>query len=156
MPKNRTKTKEPIRLDFRSVERIVVVPDNEDRFVTTAREAARACKQAEDAKEWVDTFKQFLAYLHEWCEAHAQHVSAGYVDVADAGMTVVIATKGDRHAFDFEDTVTDLDLQIVEKFPWAIVEMMQVPGKLAEAQLSTDQAILVYGDRTRAQTARSA
>jgi hypothetical protein len=42
----------PIQLTFRSVEQVVVEPDDQDRFVTTAQEAARACQQAQAGKDW--------------------------------------------------------------------------------------------------------
>ncbi len=54
----------PIHLNFQSVQQVVVHPEDENRFMMTAKEAARACELAQNAKELRDQFTQFILYLH--------------------------------------------------------------------------------------------
>ena len=70
---------DPIYLNFRSVQQVVVEGDKEDRFMMTMREAAYACRQAQDEKEFKEQFDQFLYSVHQWCEARADKIEAGYV-----------------------------------------------------------------------------
>lgn len=152
MAKERTKTR-PIHLTYRSVEKVLVEPDDKDRFMITARAAAIACKQAEDEKEWVEKFKQFLLYISQWCAQHDDDVSAAYVDIGDGVLDILICTTGEGYRFDLDDTLTELDLALVKEFPWCIAEVMQVPGKAKEGQMSFEKAILVYGDGKRSSEA---
>lgn len=45
-------TVEPIRLHFGDKTLVVVTPDDEDRFMTTSAEAAKACQHAQDMLHW--------------------------------------------------------------------------------------------------------
>lgn len=155
MAKERTAAPRPIRLNFRSVEQVLVEPGDEDRFLITAREAARACKVAQDEKEWKETFDQFLIYLQRWCKSHKDKVAACYVGIGDGTLSIVVCTKAAEYDFDFEDVITDLDLDLVKKFPWCVAEVMQVPSSLKDGQPSLEQAIMVYGDGSRTQATGS-
>jgi hypothetical protein len=154
MAKANSKTS-PIHLHYRSVEKVLVEPDDKDRFIMTAREAARACKhmekQAEVEKEWIDKFNQFLVYISNWCKEHRKDVLAAYVDVSDGALSILICTEGDGYRFDLDDTLTDLDLAIVREFPWCVAEVMQMPKKAKDGQMSFEKAILVYGNGKRSQ-----
>lgn len=150
MAKERTEAARPIRLSVRSVDRVLVEPGDEDRFLMTAREAAIACKVAQDEKGWQETFDQFLIYVQKWCQAHSDKVAACYVGIGDGSLSVLVCTKTADYDFDFEDVITDLDLDLVKQFAWCIAEVMQVPQQVREGQPSLAKAILVYGDGNRA------
>jgi hypothetical protein len=137
---------DPIRLDFKSVEHIVVVPEDEDRFMTTVREAAIACKNAQDEKKWKEGFDEFLIFLRGWCNSHKNKVAKCFVQIGDGILNVLICTHKDEYDFDFDDDVTELDLAIIAKFEWAVVEVMQLPSNTADSNISKDKAIQVYGD----------
>jgi hypothetical protein len=47
------------------VQQVVVEPGDQDRFVMTAREAARACQAAQDEKSFQDEFERFLLYFRD-------------------------------------------------------------------------------------------
>jgi len=73
---------EPIRLTFKSIENVLVESDDEDRFLMTMKEAAHACKQAQNQNEWQEDFKRFLHHVSQWCESHKEVVKAGVVGLA--------------------------------------------------------------------------
>lgn len=136
----------PVRLTFRSVEDVLIETDDEDRFLMTMKEAAHACKQAENEKKWQDDFKRFLHKVSQWCEAKAEHVRAGYVGVGDGALNVFICTKSATYNFDIEDELSDLDIELVQAFPWLIAEVVQIPLQVKEDQIFSETAVSVYGD----------
>lgn len=153
MAEKRAKENEPIRLSVRSVEKVLVEPEDEDRFCVTSREAARACQQMENDKEWKERFDQFLLHLQHWGKEHAVRVNSILVDIGDGSLSVMVCTPGEEYDFGIDDELSGLDIEIVQKFPWCVAEVMQIPGKVKDGQLSLEKAILVYGDGSRASEA---
>jgi hypothetical protein len=141
----------PIELSFQSVKQVLVVADDGDRFFTTAREAARACKQADNDREFNEQFNSFLRRLHEWSLAHEKDVSALYVTVADSGLNVVACLESDEYKFDFEDSIVDLDIELAEKFPLCPAEVMQVPKQDSIISDLPAEALVVYDKGRRPQ-----
>jgi hypothetical protein len=146
MPTDRTTSAGPIRLNYRSVQQVVVEKADEDRFLMTAREAARACEQAQDVKELLEQFKAFLVYLRDWCEKHAADLCAAYAYPGDGFLNVLLCTKGEGYRFDLDDAVTELDIDIARQFSWLAAEVLQAPERAREGHPSIEKAIIVYGD----------
>ncbi|MFQ5806434.1 MAG: hypothetical protein ACE5I3_08290 [Phycisphaerae bacterium] len=117
MPSKAAPTTEPIRIDFKSETRVVVTAADEERFVTTSKEAARACKVAENVKDWYDGFDEFLAYVHQWCTERAGTPVRCYVAVSDDGLRILIVTRGKEYNFEFDDEVSELEIQLAHRFP---------------------------------------
>lgn len=154
MANDRTQAQDKaIRLDFRSVEQVVVVPEDEDRFMTTMREAAIACKKAQSEKEFKEEFDKFLIFLRDWFAEHEDRIRVGYVGVGDGTLNILACTRSSEYDFEFDGKLTDFDLEIVARFPWAIVDVIQLPSCAAESAISLEKAILVYGDGSPAPTA---
>lgn len=143
----------PILLSFKSVESVVVVADDEDRFVMTAQAAARACKTADDDnKKWTEEFREFLKYLHDRCEELAADISACYLGVSDEGLRVFMTAKGGQYNRNIADKITDIDLDLASKFPKFPLDCIQIPSEPVESLtsfFSMSESILVYGDRSR-------
>jgi hypothetical protein len=134
----------PILLTYRSVEQVVVEPEDQDRFVTTVQDAARACKSAQAGSEWQTQFEQFLSRIHEWCKGFAV-VESSFVDVGDGGLRVSICTTNEDFDFDFEDEITELDIALAREFPNCLSEVTQIPRPV-RARLDLSGAIMTYGD----------
>ena len=115
--KARRKAAQPIRLDFKSVQQVVVTGPDGGRFVVTAKEAALACRSDLDEKAWQHEFEGFLALLNGWCASRHDRVKSAYVGISSEGLTVVIVTKGSDYLFDFDDEVTNLDIQLAKIHP---------------------------------------
>lgn len=151
--KNRPK---PIQLHFQSTSQVTVVPDDEDRFVTTEKEAALACQQFEHSREWNRQWNDFLFHLNGWCENHKNVIEAGYVTVGDSALNVLLCLHGSDYDFSIEDEIADLDLELSEKFPLCMAEVIQIPNQ-PELRAGLQQEILaVYGDGERSSKAGSA
>src|SRR5438128_692155 len=100
----------PIRLDFESVQRVVVTSQEGDRFLTTSQEEAQACRMYVYDKEWKEQFDGFLAHIHHWAKGHSDIVLTAYVGISSEGLTGVVITKGSEYRLDFDDEVTRLDI----------------------------------------------
>jgi hypothetical protein len=143
---------EPIRLDFQSVQQVVITDqDGEDRWVTTVKEAAQACRSALDQKEWREQFEAFLGHINEWAKKKADVVSAAFVGISSEGLTGVIITKGKEYRQDLDDAVTDLDIELAEKFPDCRADILQSPEDEPESRIpyiSLDRAVQIYGNKS--------
>jgi hypothetical protein len=143
----------PIHLNVRSVRQVVVEPEDENRFMMTAKEAARACERSQNEKELRDQFNQVLLYLYQWCENHSSDVQAAYAYPGDGFLNILICTRGEDYRFDLDDSVTELTLALVQQFDWLTAEVLQVPESAREGHSPLEKAILVYGDGGGSSTA---
>jgi hypothetical protein len=139
----------PIQLTFRSVEQVVVEPDDQDRFVTTAQEAARACQQAQAGKDWSGEFNRFLSSVHEWCVGHQDRIESCYVDIGDGGLRVSVCVDADDFDFEFDDEITEFDIKLAEMFPNVLSEVTQIPRQVSLRVELPSSALCVYGDGER-------
>jgi hypothetical protein len=149
MPEQAVRTG-PIHLDFKSVQQVVVHPEDQDRFTMTAREAAQACQRAQNDKDFEEEFKRMLVRVREWAQAHEDAVVAAYVYTGDGQLNVLMATQGPGFRSDLSDDLTELDLSLVDEFPWLVAEVMQRPADAVAARGPLENAIQVYGDGSRA------
>jgi hypothetical protein len=151
MAKDRVAQTPPIRLSFRSETKVVVEPDDHDRFVVTMREAALACKRVESDKEWEEHFSQFLVSLEKWAEQHLDRINAVLVNVGDGALNIFVCTISPLYDTELDDTISDLDIALVKQFPWLVADIMQFPGTAQGERVPYEKAILVYGDGRRPQ-----
>ena len=128
---------EPIRLHFRDLDtRIVVTPDDNDRFVTTSSEAAQACKMAQDALRWNQEFEALLKHIHDWCAKHEERIANAFLSFSSDGLKLFLLTRGSKYRFDFDDAVSDFDIELDEKFKNCPSEIMQLPETPVESLTS--------------------
>ena len=138
-----------IQLDFRSEETVIVTSNDEDRFVTTSSEAALACRQVEDSREWRRQWNEFLAFLHQWCKKHHGFVESGCVSVGDSGLNVLVCTHNEDYDFSIEDDLVKLDLSLAKRFPLCCADVMQIPNQRSLRSELSSESLLVYGDGKR-------
>lgn len=132
-----TKSAEPIRLHFQDIDtQILVTPDDQDRFVTTSSEAAKACRAAQNVLHWKQEFDAFLKYIHDWCAERTERVACAYLSFSSDGLKLFLLTHGSDYRFDFDDEVSDFDLELDKKFPNCPGEVMQLPETPVESLTS--------------------
>ena len=148
MTSDRTLSAGPIRIDFRSVQQVLVEPADENRFMMTAKEAARACELAQTDKELRAAFSELLVYLRDWCGKQGK-VEASYVFPGDGYLNILVCTHGDDYDFEFDDAVSELDIELTRQFAWLAAEVVQVPARATEGHAALEKAIIVYADGSR-------
>ena len=140
---------QPLNLHFESTKVVLVTSDDEDRFLTTAREAARACRAAEDQKDWSDTFRNFLGYINMRCSELAGSIEACYVDIGDDGLRVFVATPGEDYDPSISDKLTEIDIDLATRFPTCPADCVQVPSEPHDSLssfFSVEHSLKVYGN----------
>lgn len=138
----------PIRIDFKSEAQVLVIADDEDRFLMTSRNAALACKQGEHLLEWQSQFNSFLLFLRKWCQSHSEQVRTGYLTIGDSSLNVLIFTFKEDYDFKFEDALVELDTALAEKFPRCSAEVLQIPNQKPLTSKLPDDGLCLYGDST--------
>lgn len=93
---------------------VVVTPEDNDRFMITVEAAIRACQAYHQQAVFQLQFKQTLQKLGEWLRAHQQDVGEAYVTVRDAGLLFLVVRRQAEYDSQFEDDLTDLDMQIAQ------------------------------------------
>jgi hypothetical protein len=148
MPK--TGIKGPVQLGWDD-DRVVVTPEDQDRFIITAQKAVRACQQANVEAMMVDRFKdEFIGSIHRWCQRHADKVGECYAAVRDGTAAVFVIGSAPKYDFSLGDSLSALELELHHK-GWA-TDVLQLPAS-DKATLRTFfdpvTAILIYADRDR-------
>ncbi len=92
--------------------RVVVTPENQDRFVLSVRDAAEACRAARAVDSFVAQFNALLQRLARWLRDHPDACRKAFVTVRDAGLLFVIVGPAARHEAEVEEALTDLDLEV--------------------------------------------
>jgi hypothetical protein len=139
-----------IRLDFQSIQQVIVTGEDGDRWVTTVRDAAHACRAAMEDKDWREEFEAFLAHIYLWAKRHPDVVAAAFVGISSEGLTGVIVTKGPDYRLDFDDEISRLDIALAEQYPNVRADVLQSPESEAEARvpyIALDRAVQVYGNQ---------
>jgi len=148
MAKKRETAAQPIRLSVQSVEQVMVEPDDQDRFTMTAREAAHACKVADDLKQFEETFRLFLLDLHSWCNQHPEGIEAVCCSFSDC-FKVAICTSRKEFDFVLDEGIAQLEIDIVKKYKWCLIEVSQMPLGTWDASSFTRNTIQIYGNGNR-------
>ena len=149
----------PITLNYAGG-RVVVFAEDGDRFMMTARRAARACQQADrlaaaerDRKQWMadasQRFETELIYaVHKWCEERAGRVAECYLALAGRHLDVYVVGSSDSYDFDLGSETSQLELALFDK-GWEIhTRLIPKPTSADElrAHFDLDGALLVYAD----------
>jgi hypothetical protein len=142
-------SKEAIRIEWKDGNRPVFVsPKDEDRFYTTSQEAAEALRHRDKIAQFQKEIMAILKHLREWMRSHASDVDKCYFGFRSGRQVIFVVPRSAKFDFKLSDELTQLDIELAEKFHLSRCEIMQVPGYSAET-LSTfidpSEAILIYG-----------
>lgn len=130
---NPTVASSPLQLDFRdeTKRQVIVTGPNEDRFVTTEKQAAAACQLSDDLTKFGEVFRSFLGYVSLWCQRQGADVASCFVSVGIDGVTSFVVVDGGGYRFDLESRLTDFDLEIATRFPDIRGDVLQLPKDAA-------------------------
>lgn len=128
-----------IRLGY-AAGKVVVTPEDEDRFVLTAQHAVTACQNHHRQDEAVKSFKiEFLGPLIDWCKRHADRVRACYIPVPLGYVQVFIVGSSYQYDFDLGRAISRLELELADS-GWS-VNVLQLPNSDDEEDLQTYFAV---------------
>jgi len=126
-------------------QKVVVHPDDNDRFVMSASEAAKALRMFDqlDVMKFQEQFKLLLDHLGTWFAAHGDKVARGILTRRDANLLFLVCASSAEYDSDLEDLLTDLDIAIAEDDEFSKIQMsvLSIPS-------SEDAAIAAFADRS--------
>lgn len=116
---------EAIQLRWQETSReIVISPEDQDRFTATVEEAIKACQSSiQGFAKFQQAFKSLLTRLQSWISEHEKDVDSAYLSVRDAGLLFVVVRKGASYDRDFEDLLTQVDLEIANDSEFNTIRM---------------------------------
>ena len=115
--------------------RVLVEPEDEDRFLTTVQDIITACGVSREMLVFKKQFDALLRRLAEWVEEHQERIRDAYITVRDAGLMFLVVQTGREYDRAFEDALTDLDLEVAQDDSMGLVEMsvLALPNCAPEA-----------------------
>lgn len=130
---------------------ITVEPQDEDRFVMSAKKAVDACLKQHHDDEVIKLFKRgFLQPLRRWCESHASKVLGCYVPPPMGHLEVFVVGTAAKYDFDLGRELSRLELELYDA-GWR-VSVRQVPrgdDDSLRSYFNPDGAMVVYGQSER-------
>ena len=120
-----TKTMEsPIQLRWgEKNKRVVVTPEDENRFIVTVEAAIRACNAAVQYSAFEPVFSNLLTHLGEWKRQHEEQILDAYLTVRDAELMFVVVKKTREYDREFEDLLTSLDIGIAQDKDFEMINL---------------------------------
>jgi hypothetical protein len=103
--------------------RVVVTPDDEDRFAITVGEAVEACRAYTKSEQFKRQFTLMLRTLAEWIRHNQEKIEASFVTRRDNGLLFLVVQKSPRHDPEFEAALTELDIQIANDPMMDLIEL---------------------------------
>lgn len=147
---------EPIQIDAKhDGDRIVVLTSvTEDRFVKTCQWLVETTKLGISHDVWLRELHQLLTYVRHWAEARADRVRSCFAAQRDSEMAIYVVPRSNRFDFDLSDELTQLDLELAEKFQACPCDVLQIPDEARdrlEDLAGHRLAVHIYGDTIRTQ-----
>lgn len=131
-----------ILLDESTSEEVLVVTRDDDRFVTTAKDAARACQAYDDQLAFGRQFEELLERLAHWVQVRTSAISSAFITVRTTDILFVVVQKQVAYDAELVDQLTDIDISVANAEEFSLIEMNvvsmpAVPQEAATAFLAS-------------------
>ncbi len=140
------------RLNWSQIDqRVVIEPQDEDRFVMTTEEVIEACKVYDKRKRgpFQVQFRNLLNHLGAWAFARRDKIAHTFLTLRESRLLFLIVTQGTAYDDDFESELTKLDLEIAhsEAFSEISLSVQSLPncGPHAYESFCKAGATIQYG-----------
>lgn len=108
-------SQEPLQLDWRQQNRrIVVTPEDEDRYILTVQEAIRSCRVAEQSVLFDRQFRTLRDHLATWIRDNLPKIGRAFLTVHDGEWLFLVLTRLPKCDERFEEELTKLDLEVAQ------------------------------------------
>jgi len=104
----------PLRWSEKERRTVLVEDADQDRFCMTVEEAIEACKAYDSGKRALvrKQFNLLLDYLGAWSYQRKNKLCKVFLTIRDAGLLFLVVTRRKTYDEDFEDELTQLDLEV--------------------------------------------
>jgi hypothetical protein len=91
---------------------VCVTPKDHDRFALKVDIAIELLKEGIGRERFANQLKVMMRQLSDWIVSHDSEVSRAYLTMRDESLCFLVERKSPRYDADFEDALSDLDIQI--------------------------------------------
>lgn len=113
-----------VELHWENVDgRVKVILPGSDIMVLQMDAAVQACRAFHKQVIFGDQLKMLLQGLAEWIHTRVDMLSDAYLTVRDAGLLFVVVRKNRPYDSDFEDNLTDLDVEVANNPDYNLIKM---------------------------------
>src|SRR5262245_24168443 len=110
-----TRAKTWIQLDCKNSDtRVVVTPEDGDRFAITMELAIQGCKIAGQLDKFNRQLHVLMGHLADWTDRYSDDIDKVYLGLKDDGLLFLVVRKSKRYNREVEDALTDLDIAIAQ------------------------------------------
>lgn len=118
------KTKSWIQLDCKDQDaRVVVTPDDGDRFAITMELAIRGCKIASQLDKFNKQLSILMGHLADWTDQYIEDIDKVYLGIKDDGLQFLVVRRSKRYNRDLEDALTNLDIAIAQDSDLDLIQL---------------------------------
>ena len=130
-----TTANEVIHLRYDDEGRVVVCPEDQDRFVLTKQEAAFACAVGQQQLLWGQQLHRLLNRLGQWLSAHADKVGSAWLSRRDSRLLFLVVRNSVPYDDAFEDELLDLYEEVFNSAEYALLRLdtLALPSMPKEA-----------------------
>ncbi|MGA2700307.1 MAG: hypothetical protein ABSH35_04340 [Isosphaeraceae bacterium] len=128
---------------------VLITDKDGDRFVLPVQDAIRACRDAEKLEAFAEQFQSLMQQLHQWILARSEEIDRAYLSLDADGVIFAVVRKGKEFDPTFEDTLSDLDLNISND---DALNMIRI--RVIALPYSPDETVDSFLDLSRAWVAR--
>ena len=93
-------------------DRILVTPENEDRFCVKVNRLIEAFRIASQRDEFFSQFAILLQKLATWLSEQDGGIEDAFVTLRDGGLSFVVVRSCSKYDEEFDDALSELDLDI--------------------------------------------
>ncbi len=97
---------------FRKDQKIVVEPEDKDRYMITMREAVAACGAYLEELKFREQFRVLLNRCGVWINKHEKQIADAYMTIQDGGVLFLVIQEGKVRDSSLSNNLSALDIEI--------------------------------------------
>lgn len=104
-----------IQLDCSKKGKVVVTPQEQDRFVLTVQQATAACLGIMPILQYREQFVEgLMPKLIGWLEDHRKQIHKAFLTIRDGGLMLLVVRNKAEFDREFTDELTTFDMEVAQ------------------------------------------
>lgn len=109
-------------------EKVLIEPENGDRFLMTMQDAVHACQfEEEKVKEFRAQFRLLVEHLKGWMQKHRDKIRRAFLTTRENQILFLVERNQVRYDLEFEQELAQLLLQIAQDAHCSLIRLDAMP-----------------------------
>ncbi len=131
--------------------RVVLEPEDQDRFVLRFGEIIDACQKLRDEDRYIKQFNILVQRLSAWLTLRSD-VQSAYLTLRDSQLVFIAVTESAKYDADFEDELSDLDIELahdpdLQGVDFGVLSLPSAPDMSLASFMHPSATFELAGDR---------